>query len=650
MKLERLAVHRYGPLTGFDEALHDGLQLVHGPNESGKTLLVEALVELLAGDAVGDRVEGAVQGFADVRDGEERFTVDGGDALLGRLDAADERGLTPAGFRNVFVIRDADLAVDGGYYERATERVTGLRSGDIRRLQAAVREEGRLTETRLDLSSAEEHGDPDGQVDAARALRRDVAAYLAEGDERALEAAERELFAARRRAERLEEEVSALLAARERERIDDHRETVAELRSALEAQEDLPSQGALDDLRRRLEGLAERSGEEAALARRLSLYRPVALGGLVLAVVGAAAGLAGDLGPAAAVGPALGVTVAAVGAVRWGRANRALAGLERDRADALERAREAGLDPDGVEDLRASVAGLAERRRDVGRTVDRAVGALGQLSEVDGGDPAAVAEAAAARLDARERELAAVDRPFDEAELAERREALEAAQERAADLAAELETHRDALDGFADRARELDFERFAGEPLDLEVGNLAALERLRDRLDGLVAAVESDAAAARTAHDVLGAMAADEGEKVEALFGPDSRASELFGALTGGRYDAVRYDADRESVVVDLDGEALRPADLSHGTRDQLFFGVRVGLAEQLLGGARGFLVLDDAFLAADPDRLDRGVAALERLAAAGWQVLYLTAQGDAVARLRERCPSPIELAPLGDG
>ena len=75
------------------------------------------------------------------------------------------------------------------------------------------------------------------------------------------------------------------------------------------------------------------------------------------------------------------------------------------------------------------------------------------------------------------------------------------------------------------------------------------------------------------------------------------------------------------------DGREFRPEVLSQGTKDQLYFATRISLAQQLLGSTPGFLLLDDPFLAADPDRLDQGFQTLQELAADGWQILYLTAK-----------------------
>lgn len=661
MKLDRVQLDRYGPLAGVDHSLCPGIQLIHGPNESGKTLLVEGLLHLLTGQPLRDaRVAGDAVGRVTVAgdDGEDPVTVDGERTLL---DVYAERygyDFTPAEFRNVFVLRDGDLDVEDGYYESVTDQLTGLRSEDIRTLQGAVRDLGRITEVDKRLKDSEPYGYPKTQRQLAGDLADEIDRYLASAREESLDAAERDLFEARREVREVEADVAAHEAALERQRVAELRDTLDTLEANLAERASLPPEGVVDGLQRDLDDLSRRAVDEAALQRRLDLYRPVAALAMLFAVLGVTTLLLVDLGRFGPLVPVVGVLVAAVAGVRWDRANRRLAAIERTRAEVLTDAREAGLEPDDAADLRSTVADVQERRKSANTALDQAVGELHAELSLDAREPGAVADAAVEAIEERAADLPdepvkdlpdepAADGPVDDESLAERREAVRAARQRAEERAAALEEHHERLDAFERRARELDFETFTGDPLDVAVTSLEALADVRERLVALVETIEEDARVARTTHDVLEGMAATEGEKVASLFGPDSRASEVFELVTGERYDAVRFDADADSLVAAGRDDPLAPGTLSQGTRDQLFFSVRVGLAEQLLGGQRGVLVLDDAFVTADPDRLDRQTRVLDRLARAGWQVLYLTAKADAIDRLGEHCPSPIELDPL---
>jgi hypothetical protein len=91
--------------------------------------------------------------------------------------------------------------------------------------------------------------------------------------------------------------------------------------------------------------------------------------------------------------------------------------------------------------------------------------------------------------------------------------------------------------------------------------------------------------------------------------------SEVFADLTGGRYTTVRIDPGTLELSVDgperLDVAA---ADLSRGTRDQLWLALRVAILETLAPERALPLVLDDPFLHFDDERLALAGRALARV------------------------------------
>lgn len=650
MRLTRLAVTTYGPLAGIDEADLDAVQLVCGPNESGKTLLTEALLRLMTGVTPADtRVEADVVGFVELDD-EGAYRVDADTSLLAYYE--DEYGvsLTPAEFRNLFVVRDADLPVEGpGFYERMTDRLTGLRADDIRTVMSAVRERGRLTAGELRLSDAQPHGKPNALRGDAQALLEDVRQYRWTAAEDGLDTTERDRFEAARRAEELAATVDELEAAEQRAEIESLRGTVVDLREAAEARKALPDSDTVATLRNRVSELLDTTVEDDELAARKAHARTLTFGSLAVATV-TFLGFAGlSLPLAAVVVPALALILAAYFTRRWYGASRLATTQARERDALLRTARGAGLDADDLDGLAVALEAVERDRTAATTAVNQAIGELrGALDLEETTDPETVAETAARRLDGRARDVPAVDREFDSAALEDARQALDDARETVDRLEDELTEHQRRLKTFADRAEGLDFAAFTGRSLDLTISSLESLGSLERRLEELIDAIERDADIARDAHDILEAMAEAEGEKVAGLFGPASRTSELFARVTDGRYEAVRYDAETDAVVVERASRDVRTQrELSRGTRDQLFFCVRVALAEQLLGGARGVFVLDDAFLSADPDRLERQVEVVSTLAEAGWQVLYLTAKPDATATFEPLCSAPIELDPL---
>ena len=75
---------------------------------------------------------------------------------------------------------------------------------------------------------------------------------------------------------------------------------------------------------------------------------------------------------------------------------------------------------------------------------------------------------------------------------------------------------------------------------------------------------------------------------------------------------------------------------LSGGAYDQLYLSIRLALGEKLLKGKKGFFIMDDPFIKADPDRLQRQIETLKKISELGWQIMYFSAKGEIKDALKE--------------
>ena len=192
----------------------------------------------------------------------------------------------------------------------------------------------------------------------------------------------------------------------------------------------------------------------------------------------------------------------------------------------------------------------------------------------------------------------------------------------------ELGDHRQKLEAFERRANDISPPPFVETTPSLQARTIDGLRTLADDLRTIRETILRNAETSSKAIEILDDIADDETQKISTLFDPDGPASARFSRLTDGRYSAVEYDPDAGTLEVQTgDGRSYTPDQLSYGTRDQLYFAARLSLAEQLLDGTAGFLLLDDPFLAADPNRLQNGIEILGDLADEGWQIIYLTAK-----------------------
>ncbi len=105
--------------------------------------------------------------------------------------------------------------------------------------------------------------------------------------------------------------------------------------------------------------------------------------------------------------------------------------------------------------------------------------------------------------------------------------------------------------------------------------------------------------------------------------------------ITGGRYREVRIDDDGLGFELRSAerGDWVPVTDLSRGTLDAVYLAARLGLVRLVTGDRRPPLILDDPLVALDDERAERALAVLREVAS-DFQVIYLTtsARYDGVA------------------
>lgn len=118
-----------------------------------------------------------------------------------------------------------------------------------------------------------------------------------------------------------------------------------------------------------------------------------------------------------------------------------------------------------------------------------------------------------------------------------------------------------------------------------------------------------------------------------------SRASEIFGGLTLGRFKKLLVDYDKEPLSLAgqrSTGEAVDVSGMSEGTRDQLFLALRLAALElHLQQGTALPFIADDLFINFDDERATAGLRALKELSRFT-QVIFLSHHDHLVPAARE--------------
>ena len=101
-------------------------------------------------------------------------------------------------------------------------------------------------------------------------------------------------------------------------------------------------------------------------------------------------------------------------------------------------------------------------------------------------------------------------------------------------------------------------------------------------------------------------------------------AQQYLAYLTSDSYKEIKLDSSQRARCAGDDGTLLDALRLSSGTRDQLYFALRLAVCQVLSGKESVPLVLDDPFLTWDNKRMERGLRLLQTLSKER-QIILLT-------------------------
>ncbi|MEE9270510.1 MAG: AAA family ATPase [Candidatus Krumholzibacteria bacterium] len=165
---------------------------------------------------------------------------------------------------------------------------------------------------------------------------------------------------------------------------------------------------------------------------------------------------------------------------------------------------------------------------------------------------------------------------------------------------------------------------------------ISDLNALKRDMEAFVERVEKQKEDAQQVLRIFEAIESENKSKVVELFGADRAVSRYFADMTGGRYREVMFDPVHSRISArDARGQVIAAEKLSGGAADQLYLAIRLSVAQGVMQGARGFFLLDDAFVKADIDRLHNQLALLKTITDDGWQVIYFSAKKEVLDALQ---------------
>ena len=192
----------------------------------------------------------------------------------------------------------------------------------------------------------------------------------------------------------------------------------------------------------------------------------------------------------------------------------------------------------------------------------------------------------------------------------------------------------------SDSERELDYEEARLQSLKLEVtietretteedaGWEELIRALREKYDKAVQdfqKITAEILAGRLVTEVIEKLRKDEDRSIAEGLNSEEVTKPL--QLLTGHYQEIRLSSEAGLGLEVLAGDDdLYPlSNLSTGAREQIFLALRMGFASRAMGGETGFLILDDAFQHSDWGRRENLISQVVSLVQTGWQVFYFT-------------------------
>lgn len=646
VKLLDLKINHYGELGDRELEFSSGLNPYYGRNESGKTLLVEAMTKMILDDRSIfqdlDRVENDPNGILRIeKDGKE---LDAGQAGLNEIFGE----ATPEDIRNAFIIRDFDLRLPerkndfgtGGYFSSVTDRILGSKTQKIQALREEISDLGYLTNSTMEknpgLKNTKGTGNLGDRKKDAEKLIRDIDNF---GGENILERYS-ELSGLKEKIDSLERKERELKEAKKQRKYEKGLDLIQGLQEAIQREDELEEE---EERIERLEGLREDIINAKNMDKPVKgLDREITLASLIATVVLAGSALLNPL-------TALGAAVTALIAFHYGKSYRSFQKKSQERQEEVEkvlnRLTAEDLDIDNLEEAEKRITelredlnerkddNLKEKQRNESRLQER----FGETGE-DLKEWRNIVESFSDGFE--ENDLSYSEEK--EAEVSEKKEEIEKEKE---ELERELEKYSEQISDFGKRFSKIPIQKFTDyDEAEIETAN--DLPEARRQLEEFVEQLEETVEASRQAIDILEEMESEEEDEFNKLFNEDSYAVKIFGEATDGRYTDINYDKASGTLKVEKEtGEIIEPQKLSQGTYDLLYMSIRLGLAKEILDEP-GFLILDNAFVHSDIERVEKEIEFLKDLEEEGWQIIYFTFRDD-VKELIEKYSTVTELERL---
>lgn len=635
MRIKEVNIQRYGILRPFHAEFHRNVSIIFGPGGSGKTLIIDAILRMLLGRDGSKfirhkEVDETPTGYLVVeREGKEFKLGD-----KNRLSDIPGLKLAPTELKNIFVIEDADLDIsdEDEFYGRVTDKLIGVRTGDIGRIKDELLVRGRLT-PRLELLDKQPHK-VRTKLNSAKKVRDSVREYVNKARSEGADKLEKEKLDLRWSLKRSKETIELLEKAKKKSEFDRVEDALDEAKRNLQALAEFPDKNETSPLQGRLSNFREDEGKRPRFEREIRSWKERSKYLLPSTVVAFTLVVVFGFGLVSMILPFILLVTFLVSLYKELQCDRGLARLETTRRLCVKDAHKIiGTRVATVEEAEEEIARIEKEREEKEAMFNQQKGILAKDLHIDERDPRRFmqkAEEGLTRLRQKIDPSTLVEYDKDKLEEASARQ--ESERRRLEEIENQLQKHQEVIRGFSDDAQRLPFtDEFSDFSLDFQITNLWSLDELVRWLGQYIERIEKDAELSIEAYKIFEELESREKAKSEELFGKRNLASKMFRRVTAGMFQEVKYDSSSRAILVRRShGRKLQKASgLSRGEWTQLYAAIRMAIGQELLKGEKGFFIVEEPFVHADSERLLNQFDMLRRLSKTGWQTIYFTAKDE---------------------
>ncbi|MHA1435281.1 MAG: ATP-binding protein [Candidatus Heimdallarchaeota archaeon] len=649
MRVKRIKVDKYGPLNNLDLSLNPGINVIYGPNESGKSLTMDFLLKKLSKKQKAeykrkDRVKEKPEGYIIFHDTKD-IKLEPNQCLTDFLPKIKDADVC-----RIFVMKDSDLNIpDGKYYSDITDRLTGLRTDDIDKISKKILEYGFLTIKTKELVDTSKSDNLNSRVEAANTLRNEVSKYIRKIEKDNLQVLEGEIFTYNIKLKRVEEDLKKQKVAKQIHEFKKNKDAIEEIEFCKGKIEKLPEADFLNSLKVKLSEYItnETSYQNFSKISKFSKWGiiPSFLFCFVFWLVWIFT-----------TQPIIGIFTPIMTSffllsysILWFIAYNRMKSQNELRTEIIDNGKKMGVEEETIEVIGELLESNLESIDDYNEKITENYGALKRSLDLIVDSEKVIEQAEKKLLEIEGKIDLKLKTKYKQSKVNDLEQSINKLRDTISSKEGDLEQHNEKLLEFSRSLSTLNISSSLNDEFDLHIENSDSLSVLIKRLENFINFIENRATTCRNALEIFDTISIEEKAKINQLFDEDSVSIGLFKEMTNGKYDDIVFMSESGKIFVKKSsGGEISAEDLSEGAYDQLYFAIRVDLAQRILENNSGFLIMDDIFLSFDTDRLTEAFDILKKLKDMDWQIIYFTAK-DEICDLFTKVTGndPFKLTPL---